>query len=304
MFPEVLPLRRSSQLMVRELGFLESSYATAGLPHSYWHALIEIEAGIRSATELAAQLRLDKSTTSRIVERLRKDGWITMTADPQDARRTSLSLSKRGARDVERIHGHANGRVQAALALLNEDDRQIVTRGMALYARALERARLRSGYQIRPLKKADNRAVENIIRTVMPEFGADGPGFAIHDPEVRNMYAAYSDERAAYFVLMNPHGEIVGGAGVAHLSGAPHSTCELRKMYLLPSVRSLGFGQTMLDLCLQKAVQLGFTRCYLETLNQMRQARRMYEKNGFKLLTKAEGKTGHFGCDAWYAKAL
>ncbi|MEX2235007.1 MAG: hypothetical protein WD824_22785 [Cyclobacteriaceae bacterium] len=36
---------------------------------------------------------------------------------------------------------------------------------------------------IRKILPAGNTFVAQIIRTVMPEFGADGQGFAIHDAE-------------------------------------------------------------------------------------------------------------------------
>ena len=56
-------------------------------------------------------------------------------------------------------------------------------------------------FTIRPILPTDDAAVAAIIRTVMPEFGANGPGFAIHDPEVDWMSRAYSGPRSAYFVV-------------------------------------------------------------------------------------------------------
>jgi putative acetyltransferase len=55
--------------------------------------------------------------------------------------------------------------------------------------------------RFRPIRPEDDPAVAAIIRSVMTEFGASGPGFAIHDPEVHAMNAAYSSPRAAYFVV-------------------------------------------------------------------------------------------------------
>lgn len=75
-------------------------------------------------------------------------------------------------------------------------------------------------------------------------------------------------------------------------------------MYFLPQARGLGFGQDLLDRCLDAARSFGFRQRYLETLKSMRQARAMYEKNGFVSLSKPQRATGHFGCDAWYARAL
>jgi len=40
---------------------------------------------------------------------------------------------------------------------------------------------------IRPIEARDNAAMARIIRAVMPEFGADGPGVANHDAEVDTM---------------------------------------------------------------------------------------------------------------------
>ena len=93
---------------------------------------------------------------------------------------------------------------------------------------------------IRKISPQDNLAVASIIRTVMPEFGAGGKGFAIHDGEVDDMYRAYSGSRAAYFVC-EEDGRIIGGGGVARLEGGAEDTCELKKMYFLPEASAPAF---------------------------------------------------------------
>lgn len=156
---------------------------------------------------------------------------------------------------------------------------------------------------IRPIRKEDDPAVAAIIRTVMPEFGAGGAGFAIHDPEVDSMSAAYSQPGHVYFVLER-EGRIVGGAGVGALVGGEPGVCELRKMYYLPEARGLGWGERMLRRCLDAARELGYRRCYLETLRTMTGAQKLYERMGFQKLPAPMGATGHFGCDRWYALDL
>ena len=94
----------------------------------------------------------------------------------------------------------------------------------------------------RPIRPEDDAAMAAVIRAVMPEFGADGPGFAIHDPEVDHMSAAYAGPGAAYFVVVDATGQVVGGAGVAPLEGGEPGVCELRKMYFLPAARGQGRG--------------------------------------------------------------
>ena len=158
-------------------------------------------------------------------------------------------------------------------------------------------------FLIRPIEPRDDAAVAAIIRSVMPEFGAGGEGFAIHDAEVGAMHAAYAKPRSAYFVL-EVDGNVVGGGGVAPLENGDADVCELRKMYFLPEARGLGAGQAMITRCLDAARESGFKRCYLETLTGMDAAQALYRKHGFTPLCAPMGSTGHHGCDRWFIRAL
>lgn len=157
---------------------------------------------------------------------------------------------------------------------------------------------------IRPIEARDDAAVAAIIRTVMPEFGATGCGFAINDPEVDWMSKAYAEPRSAYFVVerrLDDGARIVeGGGGVAPLIGGDGDVCELRKMYFLPTLRGLGAGAALMMRCLDAARGFGFRHCYLETLTGMDAAMKLYERSGFRRIPQAMGATGHGGCNTFY----
>lgn len=159
-----------------------------------------------------------------------------------------------------------------------------------------------STFQIRSIIASDNTAIAGIIRSVMPEFGASGPGFAIHDAEVDDMAAAYSQTGCAYFVVEFDE-RIRGGGGIAPLLGES-GICELRKMYFLPELRGRGAGAALIQRCLDMARELGYRACYLETLTGMDAAQKLYEKNGFQRIPAALGRTGHFGCNRFYLREL
>ena len=160
-----------------------------------------------------------------------------------------------------------------------------------------------AAFAIRPIRADDEIAMAAIIRAVMPEFGANGDGFAINDPEVDWMSRAYAEPRSAYFVVERA-GRVAGGGGVAALVGADAGTCELRKMYFLPELRGLGAGAALMQVCLETARGFGFRQCYLETLRGMDAAMRLYEKTGFSRLPGPLGATGHGGCNAFYLLSL
>ena len=156
-------------------------------------------------------------------------------------------------------------------------------------------------FVIRPITQTDDVAMAQVIRTVMPEFGAVGEGFAINDPEVDWMSRAYAGTRSAYFVVeRDGSGHISGGGGIAPLDGGDANVCELRKMYFLPELRGLGAGTALIGRCLDAARERGFRRCYLETLHGMDAAMRLYERHGFSRIPAPIGATGHGGCNAFY----
>lgn len=162
--------------------------------------------------------------------------------------------------------------------------------------------------RIRPIEPGDDDAIADIIRTVMPEFGALGNGFAINDPEVDWMSRAYAEPRCAYFVVERALGDgrfqVEGGGGIAPLTDGDPDTCELRKMYFLPTLRGQGAGAALMARCLDAARDAGFRRCYLETLTGMDAAMRLYERSGFRPIDHALGATGHGGCDTYYLRML
>lgn len=298
-------LRADSRALVRELLDLRGTWEEAGLGPVAVHALVELDLhGRLSPGELAELLNLDRSGAGRYLKQLEQAGMVDVAEDPQDRRQRFAVLTDQGRKVVERLNHAADAKVLGALEGLSPDDRQVVRRGLALYARALRRQRLTADLVLRRVSEADDAQVCSLIRAVMPEFGADGSGFAIHDPEVRAMTAAYARPGAAFWVITRGDDVILGCGGYAPLDGGAADTCEIRKMYFLPEIRGMGMGARLLEHILEGAAEDGYRRAYLETLYRMAQARRLYESFGFVQLDEPLGDTGHFGCDAWYARDL
>jgi putative acetyltransferase len=155
-------------------------------------------------------------------------------------------------------------------------------------------------FVIRPIAAADNQQMAVIIRQVMTEYGAIGPGFSINDPEVDAITDNYQDPSGAYWVIMEGD-KVLGGGGIGPLVGGDPKVCELKKMYFLPDLRGKGLGIKMLNTLLEEARRLGYSICYLETLNRMTEAAKLYQKMGFQRISGPMGNTGHNSCDSYYA---
>ena len=156
---------------------------------------------------------------------------------------------------------------------------------------------------IREIQQKDNAALAKIVRTVILEMGAPTIGTAYEDKATDQLFETYQKEKAIYFVLEHNQ-KVVGGVGIAQLDNFDGNVCELQKMYFLPEARGRGLGSKMIIICLEKAKEFGFESCYLETLPYMKDAVKLYKKNGFQNLDKPMGNTCHYSCDVWMIKNL
>ncbi len=156
---------------------------------------------------------------------------------------------------------------------------------------------------IRQIQPADNPALAIIIRNTLTEFGAANPGTVYFDSTTDSLFELFQVPQAAYFVA-EANGRILGGGGIFPTEGLPEYTCELVKMYLLPEARGIGLGRTLIEKSLETAKEMGFQQVYLETLDELHFALKIYAKFGFEYLKAPMGNSKHFGCGLWMLKKL
>jgi ribosomal protein S18 acetylase RimI-like enzyme len=74
--------------------------------------------------------------------------------------------------------------------------------------------------------------------------------------------------------------KIVGTTAVRNLKQF-ESTCELKRMYVSSDFRQLGLGQKLLDIAIDFAKNIGYSRMVLDSSKMLFSARALYLKNGF-----------------------
>ena len=300
----VSDIRSSSRLLVRELNFLKGSFNDSGFSYTQCHILFELDKHkMLNLMELSEILRLDKSTTSRVIKRLIQKGLVRVSKNENDHRQKLFSLTQAGSEATRSNNVKASEQVQNAIELLQPEEREMVLHGLSLYAKTLGQSRKQKQYTIRRIQSEDNLKVSSIIRKTMTEYEVTGVGSSIHDSEVDAMFEAYNNDRSAFFVISRGE-EVLGCGGIGPLKGEEKTICELRKMYFLPELRGLGLGKKLVLQCLEAARKLGYQKCYLETVDRMWQANLLYQKMGFEKLDRQIGCTGHSACDTTYIRSL
>ncbi|GGI58414.1 GNAT family N-acetyltransferase [Winogradskyella haliclonae] len=156
---------------------------------------------------------------------------------------------------------------------------------------------------IREIAPQDNPKIAKAIRSVLIEFGVPKVGTAYEDAALDCMFETYDGPKKKYFVVVKGD-EILGGAGISPLDNYDGNICELQKMYFMSEARGKGIGSKMMKKCLDYAKEVGFDKCYLETMPYMDDARKLYRKVGFESIEAPMGDTGHYSCSVWMLKDL
>ena len=158
-------------------------------------------------------------------------------------------------------------------------------------------------YTIRKIEPKDNLKIASVIRNIFEELDAPKVGTAYADPHLNTLYEVYQAENEIYFVV-EEDGIILGGCGIGNLIDAEFKICELQKMYLAKEARGKGIAKELMQKCLAFAKQVGYDKCYIETLPFMKDAQKLYVKSGFAYIDAPLGSTGHNACDVFMIKDL
>ncbi|NOQ75000.1 MAG: GNAT family N-acetyltransferase [Crocinitomix sp.] len=142
-----------------------------------------------------------------------------------------------------------------------------------------------------------------MIRGVFDEYGAKTKGTVYTDPTTDALFKLFQVDNAVLFVA-EEKGLIKGCCGIYPTADLPNGCAELVKFYVAGDVRGTGVGRKLYEKCEAFAFENSYDNLYIESTPDFKDAVRIYEKIGYKMLTTALGDSGHFGCDIWMLKRL
>ena len=88
-----------------------------------------------------------------------------------------------------------------------------------------------------------------------------------YGPPAGSLILAYKDNEVAGCVALQPLEE--------------EGVCEMKRLYVKPAFREHGIGDQLILAILKDAVDLGYNKMVLDTLERLKPAIRLYEKHGF-----------------------
>lgn len=130
-------IRQTTREIVTHLGYLNNLFSHIGSV-SQCYALTQLEKQPLTILGLSEKLDLEHSSVSRLAKVLVNKGYCEYINNEDDGRSRFLQLTDLGKLQLKEIHQQATIQVKQALSHLSLKEQDIVTEGLALYAKALK----------------------------------------------------------------------------------------------------------------------------------------------------------------------
>lgn len=135
------------RILERELGFQSDSESQCcGMSLTQCHVLMELAnketANIKELSELFG---LDKSSLSRVVDKMVEAGYLNRTEKKDDRRFLSISLTEKGSRKAEEIYTGCNLYFEKLFKLIPENKHLSVIESLTLLTSAMNGLRNETG---------------------------------------------------------------------------------------------------------------------------------------------------------------
>ena len=264
-------------------------------PYSLTEARLIFELAQRDATEVTAlrgDLGIDAGYLSRLLARFEADGLITRARSATDGRRQVIRLTTAGRAAYDMLDERSAGEVHGLLQPLTDERRRRLVAAMDTIEEILAQPRSPQSSVLRPLRPGDfGWVVHRHGVLYATEYGWD----ATFEALVARVVADYVDK----------HDTRRENAWIAEVGGEPvgcvfcvrrdDTTAQLRLLLVEPSCRGMGIGTRLVEECLNFARLAGYKSIMLWTNDVLGDARRVYERAGFRLAE--QGGHHSFGHD-------
>jgi DNA-binding MarR family transcriptional regulator/GNAT superfamily N-acetyltransferase len=280
-------VRHFNRFFTRRIGVLREGLLHT--PHSLTEARILFEIANRdepTASDLSRELGLDPGYLSRMLACLEQQGLIDKVRSEADARRRLLSLTPAGKEAFSLLDSRSREEVAEMLGELSEGGQRRLLEAMRTIESVLDRGfKFSKPFFLRLHEPGDMGWVVHRHGVLYAqEYGWDERFEALVAQIVADFINNYDPAKERCWIA-EMNGEIVG---CVFLVKAGDTVAKLRLLLVEPKARSLGLGTRLVEECIRFARSRGYETLTLWTNSVLDAARRIYEKQGFKLVEEEE----------------
>jgi len=276
-------VRRFNRFYTRQIGVLQDGLLKS--PYSLTEVRVLYELAHReqpTAKNLCHDLGLDPGYVSRILANFGKRGLVEKEPSASDGRQYLLSLTAQGRKVLAPLEERSRQEVTGLLGRLSVAQQSQLLQAMLAIERLLApKAESKTPYVLRSYQPGDmGWVVHRHGLLYSQECGYDERFEALVAEIVAEFIQNFDPKRERCWIAER-EGEIVGSVFLVKKS---QNLAKLRLLLVEPSARGLGIGNRLVAECVRFARQVGYKKIMLWTQSELKAARHLYQKAGFRLI--------------------
>ena len=270
---QVEQVRSFNRLVTQRAGALDDHFLGRNRPLGASRVLFEIGPRGADLRDLRVRLGLDSGYLSRVIQSLESARLVKLRSRPDDERVRRAELTPKGIAEYKEMNRRSDQAAKAILSPLSESQRERLVTAMSEVHRILKVAGVRIE-RVDPASSTARWCIAQYFAELSARFekGFDpAQSIPMEDDELRPPRGA--------FVVATADGEPIACGALKPIT---RRIGYLKRMWVAPSVRGLGFGRRILTALEGEARALGFKTLRLETNRALTEAIRLYRTSGYK----------------------
>lgn len=287
-------VREFNRFYTRTIGVLNETLTQSEFTLSESRVLYELgHRASPNAVDIARDLLLDPAYLARILRRFREAGLVKAHADGEDRRRRRLELTPAGRAALDALQARSEQQITALLAPLDALHRDNMVDAMARITETLQGdTEPPVPVVLRPHRPGDiGWVIGRQASLYAEEYGWNIEFEALVAQICADFLRDFQPGREFCWIAERD-GERLGAI---FLVRQDDEVAKLRLLHVESAARGRGVGRMLVERCVQQARESGYRRLTLWTNSILAEARRIYERTGFRLVSEEAHRS--FGVD-------
>ena len=240
-----------------------------------------------TASKIAAKLNLDMGYVSRILGRFEDRGLIRRKTSSEDGRQSIISMTAAGRKEFAVLDQRSNEQVAGMLAPLGPEKQRTLRQAMAsiqeIFGAEGRAKEVAKPFMLRTHRPGDMGWIVYRHGALYAQEYCWDERFEALVARITADFIDHFDPASERCWIAERDGEFLGCVFLVK-DRTLEKTAKLRLLLVEPSARGLGVGRALVQQCTLFARQTGYAQITLWTNSVLESARRIYEREGYRLV--------------------